>query len=94
MGEFMIFFLVIIACAVQYFLSTRHSVYWGAIVPVLFLTGMTWMFITNRIESIIAFLILLVVGMIFLIEQWSRGRKSLKKNRSKELDKMKKLDIE
>lgn len=79
--------------AVQYFFSTRNNVYWGAIIPVGFLTVLTWMFVTNRIEHTLAFILIFLVGMLFLIAEWSSGRNSFRKRRKKELDKMKSYDM-
>ncbi|CDQ37938.1 MULTISPECIES: hypothetical protein [Virgibacillus] len=93
MNEFVFLFICIAAFAVQYFLSTRSSAYWGAIIPVIFVSGLTWMFASNRIESTTAYIIILIVGIILLTEEWHRGRKSLQRNRKKELDKMKTYDL-
>lgn len=81
--------------AVQYFFSTRNSVYWGAIIPVAYIIFSSWMFVTNRIEigSITGFIIILVVGLLFLIAEWNGGRKYLQAKRKKELDKMKTRDL-
>lgn len=65
---------------VQYFLSTRKSAYWGGIIPVLFVFWLSWQFSTAQIESVIAYIVILLVGLLFLSEQWSMGRKSLQKN--------------
>lgn len=77
----------------QYFFSTRNSVYWGAFIPILFVGWITWMFTTARIESILAYILILLVVSMFLMEQWFSGRKSLKERRKKELDKMKSFDM-
>lgn len=63
---------------VQYFLSTRKSSYWGAIIPILFVSWLSWKFITAQIESVIAYIVILLVGILFLSEQWSMGRKVLR----------------
>lgn len=66
--------------ALQYFLSTRKSPYWGAIIPVLFVTHLSWLYSTAEIDSFTAYIIILVIGLIFLTEKWSQGRKNIQKN--------------
>lgn len=78
----------------QYFFSTRNNVYWGAIIPVLFVTWLTWRLFTTHIESILAYVLILLVGLAFLTGQWYSGRESLHKQRKKELNKMKTHDIQ
>lgn len=79
---------------VQYFLSTRNHVYFGAIIPVIYTAWLTWMFATSRFESsLLAYILILLVGLAFLIEQWHQGRKSLRERRKKELEKMKSHDM-
>jgi len=79
--------------AVQYFFSTRNSVFWGGIIPVAYIVFLTWMFVTNRIDSTIAFILILIIGILFLIAEWNGGRKYLREKRRKELDKMKTHDM-
>ena len=90
------FYGVLIAAgvlAVQYFFSTRNSVFWGAIIPVAYIVVLTWMLVTSRIESAIAFILILILGILFLIAEWNGGRKYLREKRRKELDKMKTHDM-
>ena len=91
--SFYIVFIVAGVLAVQSFLSTRDNVYWGAILPVAYIVFLTWMLISNRMESIIIYVLILLLGLLFLIAEWRRGRKHLFKKRKKELDKMKILDM-
>ncbi|WP_055109292.1 hypothetical protein [Paenibacillus ihumii] len=93
MSEFIVFFIIIGMSAFQYFMATRNSIILGAIIPILFTAVMTWMFTTSRIESMTKYIVLLLVGLIILIEEWVRGRKSLQKRRQKELDIMKAKDL-
>lgn len=44
-------------------------------------------------ESLISFVIVLLLGLAFLISGWVTGRKALSERRKKELNKMKTLDI-
>ncbi|MDM5330767.1 hypothetical protein [Neobacillus sp. CF12] len=90
------FYGVLIAAgvlAVQYFFSTRNSVFWGAIIPVAYIVVLTWMLVTSRIESAIAFILILILGILFLIAEWNGGRKYLREKRRKELDRMKTHDM-
>ena len=51
------------------------------------------MFVTERIESTLGFILYLLLGLLFLIAEWSAGRKSLQLKRNKELAKMKTHDM-
>ncbi|MGI8351984.1 hypothetical protein NiCM35_19695 [Niallia circulans] len=79
--------------AVQFFFSTRNSIYWGAVLPLLYIGFVTWMLATDRIESFIAYILILLLGILFLLAEWSGGRKYLHEKRRKELDKMKSHDM-
>lgn len=79
--------------AVQYFFSTRNNAYWGAVIPVAYIGISTWMFVTERIESTLGFILYLILGLLFLIAEWSAGRKSLHLKRNRELNKMKTHDM-
>ncbi|MCP3742024.1 hypothetical protein [Rossellomorea sp. BNER] len=93
MDDFYGVFIVAGVLAVQYFFSTRNSIYWGAVIPVSYIVFLTWMLVTNRIESTIGFILSLLLGILFLIAEWNGGRKYLHKKRRKELDKMKTHDM-
>ncbi|EOO33701.1 hypothetical protein [Bacillus mycoides] len=79
--------------AVQFFLSSRNNIYWGAILPVAHIVFLTWLFITSRIESTSGFILYLLLGMFFLCIEWNLGRKYFHKKIQKELDKMKTHDM-
>jgi len=85
--------IVIVICMFQHFLSSRGSAYLGAIIPIGYITALTWMFSTHKIESTAIFVGLLIAGLLVLIEEWVRGQKSFKKKRQDELDKMRSHDI-
>jgi putative Mn2+ efflux pump MntP len=51
------------------------------------------MLVTSRIESAIAFILILILGILFLTAEWNGGRKYLREKRRKELDKMKTHDM-
>ena len=95
MGDIDFYRVLIIAgiMALQYFFSTRNSVYWGAIIPAAFLVWITSLYATHQIVSFKGFIILLLVGMLFLILEWEEGRKYLRKKQAKELDKIKAHDM-
>lgn len=86
-------FIVACVLAVQFFLSTRNNAYWGAILPVAYIVFLTWMLISNRMNSTISYILVLLLGLLFLIAEWNGGRKYLREKRKKELDKMKILDM-
>ncbi|MGN7402415.1 hypothetical protein ACTHO0_21400 [Cytobacillus praedii] len=86
-------FIVACVLAVQFFLSTRNNTYWGAILPVAYIVFLTWMLISNRMNSTISYVLVLLLGLLFLIAEWNGGRKYLREKRKKELDKMKILDM-
>ena len=91
--SFYIVFIAAGALAVQSFLSTRDHVYWGSILPVAYIVLLTWMLLSNRMESVIIYVPILLLGLLFLIAEWRRGRKYVFKKRKKELDKMKIFDM-
>lgn len=93
MSEFSTFFYFIGALALQYFFSTRNSIYWGAIIPVGYISLLSWLLITNHLENTIHFILIMIVGLAFFIAEWFTGRKSLYEQRKKELDKMKTYDM-
>lgn len=87
-------FIIAGILAVQFFFSTRNNIYLGAILPVAYIVFLTWLFVTNRIESTIGFILYLLLGMLFLCVEWNGGRKYLREKRKKELDKMKTPDMQ
>ena len=86
-------FIIAGVLAVQFFFSTRNNAYLGAILPVAYIVFLTWILVTNRIESTIGYVLYLLLGLLFLIAEWNGGRKYLREKRKKELDKMKTRDM-
>ncbi|QWG81424.1 hypothetical protein EXW39_28290 (plasmid) [Bacillus mycoides] len=86
-------FIIAGILAVQFFFSTRNNIYWGAILPVAYIAFLTGLFVTNRIENTIGFILYLLLGLLFLCAEWNGGRKYLHEKRKKELDKMKIYDM-
>lgn len=93
MPDFSVFLTIFLMSAIQYFMATRNIFLFGFIVPVAFTVTMTWMFSVGKIESVIMYTVLLIVGLVILIGEWVRGRKSLKIRQKKELDSMKTKDL-
>lgn len=93
MPELSVFLIIFVMSAIQYFMATRSSFIFGFVIPIVFIAVMSWIFITNRVESVTMFVVLLIIGLILLIEEWVRGRRSLQKRRQKEMDIMKTKDL-
>lgn len=85
-------FITIGFIAIHYFFSTRNNVYWGVAVPAIFVSWLTWTLFTDHM-SVLAYVLILLVGFIVLSMEWSEGREALRKRRKKELDKMSTYDI-
>ncbi|WP_256860574.1 hypothetical protein [Paraliobacillus ryukyuensis] len=85
-------FIIAGILGVQYFLSTRNSVYWGGVIPLVFVVWRTWIFF-NENEKFLSYALILLLGLAFLIGGWYEGRKALHKKRKQELDKMKSHDM-
>jgi len=85
-------FIIAAILGVQYFLSSRNSVYWGGLIPLVFVVWRTWILI-NEDENFLAYVLILLVGLAFLIGGWYEGRKALHEKRKQELDKMKSYDM-
>ena len=87
---------VVLVILGHHFLSTRASVYWGAIVPTAFLSYCGWRLFTNHQilmdHPIKAPLAILFVLSIFILD-CGTGRDSHKKKQQNELNKMKTQDI-
>lgn len=66
--------------------------YWGALLPVVFMIWRGWLLFTTD-DNVLAQVIIIVVGLAFLIGQWVQGRAALKIKLEKELLKMKAHDI-
>ncbi|MCP3029502.1 hypothetical protein [Halobacillus sp. A5] len=93
MSDFYMVFIIAGSLGLQYFLSTRENVYWGVVIPVVYTGAFIWMYIAGVIESLIAVILYVLLGLFFLVLEWKRGRKSLINRRNKELEKMKTYDM-
>ncbi|AKC77028.1 hypothetical protein ShL2_02176 [Staphylococcus haemolyticus] len=80
--------------AIQYFLSKTGNKIIGGIVPILFIVALVFLYTTGKLGlNIWGTLILGVIGLLFLLGQWSRAQKDNKKKEQKELDKMISKDL-
>ncbi|MFJ3386974.1 hypothetical protein [Lysinibacillus sp. NPDC086135] len=86
--------IAIVIIGVQSFLSRRANVYFGAIVPILYLVFIFgwWIIRTGNVNTS-SLIKVAVAGTLFLLGTWAKGRESLKNKRKKELEKMKLHDI-
>lgn len=67
-------FIIAGILGVQHFLSTRDSVYWGALIPLVFVIWRTWI-LFNENENLLAYVLILLVGLAFL-RRMVRGTES------------------
>ncbi|MEY8603644.1 hypothetical protein AALK46_07945 [Staphylococcus nepalensis] len=97
MDNFMIFLPVIlyaILFAIQYFLSKTGNKLVGAIVPLLFVMALIYLYSTEKLGlNIWGTLIFGVIGLLFLLGQWENAQKDNKKKAQKELHKMEGKDL-
>ncbi|WP_232698453.1 hypothetical protein [Brevibacillus daliensis] len=91
------FLIALAIIGVQYILSRRNNVYWGAILPVVYVMTFVylWLFGTYFTNRGVTFDLLLAIfgGEVVLLGTWVKGREALKKKRKKELEKMELQDI-
>ncbi|MCS4486551.1 hypothetical protein [Staphylococcus americanisciuri] len=79
--------------ALQYFMASRKHFLWGAIIPIAYVFTMIYLYLSNYYNSLLSFILFLSLGLIFLFEEWNRGRKDRRKKENNELNKMKKKDL-
>jgi len=85
-------FIIAGILGVQYFFSTRNSVYWGGLIPLVFVIWRTWI-LFNENEKFLSYVLILILGLAFLIGEWYEGRNALHKKTKQELDKMSSHDM-
>lgn len=79
-------------CAGQYLLSTRKKAFWGGILPILWIVFVVTMSIIK--ETFLKNMMFQSFIMLFiLLCMWDEGRKKVKSDQQKELDKMKAKDL-
>ncbi|UXR74056.1 hypothetical protein MUA48_00830 [Staphylococcus sp. IVB6238] len=71
--------IIICILALQYFMASRRSIIWGAILPILYVMVMIYLYVIHHFPNFLTFFLFLILGEIFLIEEWGRGRKNIKK---------------
>lgn len=86
--------IAIVVIGIQFYLSRKENVYWGAILPVLYLVFIVGWFIKKfgEVETL-TLLLAAVGGFAFLLSIWINGRDSLKKKIKKEMEKIDLHDI-
>lgn len=92
MYELLSILILIIMFGLQYFLSTRSNKFLGAIIPIIFIIFVAFMYFSNNL-GLITSIVLLALGLILLIEQWYKGNKQKKVKYDKEMVKMKGKDL-
>lgn len=70
--------IIIVILALQYFMASRQSAIWGAVIPVIYVCVMIYLYMTHHFPSFLSFILFFVLGAVFLIEEWVRGRKNAK----------------
>lgn len=86
--------LAILILATQHFLSTRNSVWWGAIMPTGYIAFMVYLKLSGLANELDRdFWFIAFIGTAILLSTWTSGRESLAKKRKKELEKMQSHDL-
>ncbi|HEY4599948.1 MAG TPA: hypothetical protein VIG73_01445 [Cerasibacillus sp.] len=80
MGDRNYFIILAIAVmlAIQYFLSKHPNPFAALIVPIIYMIILTGLFIFDIIQHVIVFLLLLLLGLLYLLREWFEAQKSLK----------------
>ncbi|MEN3088576.1 MAG: hypothetical protein ABC378_01925 [Staphylococcus pseudoxylosus] len=81
--------LYAVLLAIQYFLSRTGNKMVGAIVPVIFVIVLIYLYLTEKLGlNIWGAIIFGFIGLLFLLGQWDSAQKDNKKKTKKELDKI------
>lgn len=82
-----IFYAVLLA--IQYFLSRTGNKIVGAIVPVIFVSVLIYLYLSEKLGlNIWGTIIFGIIGLLFLLGQWDSAQKDNKKKTKKESDKV------
>ncbi|CAM3911680.1 hypothetical protein BU100_04955 [Staphylococcus xylosus] len=82
-----IFYAVLLA--IQYFLSRTGNKIVGAIVPVIFVSVLIYLYLSEKLGlNIWGAIIFGIIGLLFLLGQWDSAQKDNKKKTKKESDKV------
>ncbi|MBG3873304.1 hypothetical protein E6X09_02470 [Staphylococcus xylosus] len=80
--------------AIQYFLSRTGNKIVGAIVPVIFVIVLIYLYLSEKLAlNIWGAVIFGIIGLLFLLGQWDSAQKDNKKKTKKELDKIEGKDL-
>ncbi|MBF0809663.1 MULTISPECIES: hypothetical protein [Staphylococcus] len=75
--------------AIQYFLSRTGNKIVGAIVPVIFVSVLIYLYLSEKLGlNIWGAIIFGIIGLLFLLGQWDSAQKDNKKKTKKESDKV------
>ncbi|MCP1358334.1 hypothetical protein [Aneurinibacillus migulanus] len=75
------FLITVVILVVESFLSRRNNVYLGAILPVVYLVTLIYLWFSETffVKSTFSFLLAAFAGLVALLGIWINGRESLKK---------------
>ncbi|MEB7755822.1 hypothetical protein NGB23_01635 [Staphylococcus xylosus] len=86
--------LYAVLLAIQYFLSRTGNKIVGAIVPVIFVIVLIYLYLSEKLAlNIWGAIIFGIIGLLFLLGQWDSAQKDNKKKTKKELDKIEGKDL-
>lgn len=83
--------IAITILATQNFLSTRKHWAFGALLPMAYTTFSIWFIMNKNVDT--RMIVRLCIGLVIFLGIWCDGRVKLRKNLSKEMDKMISKDI-
>ncbi len=78
---------------IHYVLSSQKNVYLGVMVPLIFVAGMSWRYLTVDTVSVKAQLMIIGIGLFCLMAEWLHGREVFQKNQGKELERLRIKDL-
>lgn len=78
---------------IHYVLSSQKNVYLGVVVPLIFVAGMSWRYLTVDTVSVKAQLMIIGIGLFCLMAEWLHGREVFQKNQEKELERLRIKDL-
>ncbi|MGX8178928.1 hypothetical protein ACWS7L_15680 [Exiguobacterium artemiae] len=78
---------------IHYVLSSQKNVYLGVMVPLIFVAGMSWRYLTVDTVSVKAQLMIIGIGLFCLMAEWLHGREVFQKNQEKELERLRIKDL-
>ncbi|MEB7752757.1 hypothetical protein [Staphylococcus pseudoxylosus] len=86
--------LYAVLLAIQYFLSRTGNKIVGAVVPIIFIIVLIYLYLLEKLGvNIWGAIIFGFIGLLFLLGQWDSAQKDNKKKTKKELDKIEGKDL-